>query len=278
MSKKMIWGLAALIILIGAAVVVLLLQPDPKPEVIYNDIEPAWTPQPPPAEPGFKWVWHENHWDKVPVAQEGEHPPDPIEASTPDWTPAQVQVPEGITDPDVKAAWERLEYISQNRHQWGQFSPRALELMNELTPVPSIYDTTEGEDCGGTEIIFLLDELSKLRDPRSAELLLSYQMDSGISGNPPHESLQAMGPASVPALIARLDYSPAEDSLFDPLDLLPQIVAAHRSELDGIVEHIIIPKIKAIAAYEGPGERSDANKQFALNALESILQKQKSQD
>lgn len=276
MSRKMIWGLAALIILIGAAVVVLLSQPDPKPEVIYNDIEPAWTPQPPPAEPGFKWVWHENHWDKVPVAQEGEHPPDPIEASTPDWTPAQVQVPEGITDPDVKAAWERLEYISQNRHQWGQFSPRALELMDELTPLPE-FGSSVGDDCD-TEIIFPLDELSQLRDPRSAELLVSYQIDSGILGTPPNDALIAMGPAAVPALVDRLNDTSGDIPLATPLDLLPQIVAAYRSELGGIVEHIIIPKIEAVAAAPSTDFFAEGNKQLALNALESILQKQKSQD
>lgn len=65
MTKKLFWGLAVLIILISIAGVYFMLQPDPEPIVKYIDTEPDM----PPAEPGFKWVWHHNHWDKVPVAQ-----------------------------------------------------------------------------------------------------------------------------------------------------------------------------------------------------------------
>lgn len=272
MRNRMIWGIVILILLLGITGVFLRLNRTPtEPEIVYK--VPSDTSQPQREQ---NRVPKENaHVHEDGTFHAGEHD-DPIETQTPpvsrDYTPAVVQIPEGITDPDVLAAWERLDYISKNRHQWGNFSARALELMAELTPVPNIYDHTEDEGCGG-EFIPILDELAKLRDPRSAELLLTYQMDSGVSGPIPHEALRAMGPAAVPVLIARLDYPPGEDSLFDPLDLLPQIVAADRSELGGIVQHIIIPKIEAIAAYEGPGERADANKQLALNALEALLQK-----
>ena len=276
MTRKMYWGLAILIVLlIGVTAVLLMRTTDTEPKIVYKgDVEPS-KDNPPPAEPGFKWVWHHNHWDRVPVVQEGELPSNPIEVSTSDWTPAQVQIPKDITDPDVKAAWERLEDISKNRHKWGQFSPRALELMNELTPVPT--DPYEGEDCG-EGIIFVLEELASLRDPRSAELLLSYQMDSGIHGRPPNEALAAMGSAAVPALVARLNIDSIESHMLDdPLNLLAHIVAIHRSELGGIVEHIIIPKMEAIAAVVVPedtvGVFTDVNKQFALNALETIRHK-----
>ncbi|RKU12739.1 hypothetical protein C6501_10690 [Candidatus Poribacteria bacterium] len=275
MRKRMIWGLAALIILmICTAFVLLMLKNRAEIAQLERDTA-AVTEMLRQRDAQAQAEKSENangHFHDDGTFHTGEHNP----FDTPTWQTPAVQMPENVKDPAVVAAWKRLEDISNNRQRWGNFSPRALELMAELTPVPSIYDTTEGEDCGG-EFIPTLDELAKLRDPRSAELLLAYQMDSGVSGNPPHEALRVMGPAAVPALIARLDYAPGEDSLFDPLDLLPQIVASHRLELDDIVEHIIIPKIKAIVTYEGPGERVESNKQLALNALEAILQKPKSQ-
>ena len=119
--------------------------------------------------------------------------------------------------------------------------------MDEMTPVPNIRagDVIEGE--GETEIAYLKD-LSALRDPRSADLLLSWQMDSGVMGKPVDDALVAMGPASVPALIARLDDLSDDSPLSTPMSLLMQIVTKHRTELGGIVEHIIIPKFEAIAA------------------------------
>lgn len=69
MKMKMIWGFAAFIILIGA-VVVLIVQPDPDPIVKYNDT-PISIPKP-PDEPGFKWVEHGDHWDKVRISTPSE--------------------------------------------------------------------------------------------------------------------------------------------------------------------------------------------------------------
>ena len=272
MRNKLYWGFAALIILIlGVGAVLVIRHEKATHKQLQANLDAA-----------NKLLEAQNKQSEVPAEKGhvhddgtfhvGEHNP----FDTPTWTTPSVKIPEGITDPDVKAAWKRLDDISRNRHKWGNFSPRTLELMDELTPVPSIYDTAEDGDCG-EEIIFVLDELAKLRDPRSAELLVNYQMDSGVSGNPPDDALVAMGPASVLALVARLDDISGETSLSTPLDLLPRIVAAHRSELGGIVEHIIIPKIKAVAASEATVFFADGNKQLALNALEAILQKPKDQ-
>ena len=275
MNRKLYWGLGVLIILIlGVSAVLVIRHERATHKQLQAELDEA-----------NKLLEAQNKPSEVPAEKGHVHPDgtfhvgehdDPLETPPSDWTPTQVQIPEGITDPDVKAAWKRLDDISRNRHKWGNFSPRTLELMDELTPVPSIYDTAEDGDCG-EEIIFVLDELAKLRDPRSAELLVNYQMDSGVSGNPPDDALVAMGPASVLALVARLDDISGETSLSTPLDLLPRIVAAHRSELGGIVEHIIIPKIKAVAASEATVFFADGNKQLALNALEAILQKPKDQ-
>ncbi len=89
MSKKMIWGFAALIILLIAAGGFIfwqlstvqqlkeqlaqdakLLEGDGTPEVEHV-VSKADTP--PPAEPGFKWVRHGDHWDKVPVSKYSEY-------------------------------------------------------------------------------------------------------------------------------------------------------------------------------------------------------------
>ena len=272
MKRKLYWGLGVLIILlIGVGAVLVIRHEMATHKQLKANLDAA-----------NKLLEAQNKQSEVPAEKGhvhddgtfhvGEHNP----FDTPTWTTPSVKIPENVKDPAVAAAWKRLDDISKNRHQWGNFSPRTLELMAELTPVPNIYDTHEDGDCG-EEIIFVLDVLAKLRDPRSAELLVSYEMDSGVSGDPPNAALLAMGPASVSALVARLDDISGETSLSTPLDLLPRIVAAHRSELGGIVEHIIIPKIKAVAASEATVFFADGNKQLALNALEAILQKPKAQ-
>lgn len=67
MRKKMIWGIATLIILlIGVSVFLLLRNIETEPKTVYIDVEP-FKDNPPPDEPGYEWVWHHNHWDKVKV-------------------------------------------------------------------------------------------------------------------------------------------------------------------------------------------------------------------
>ncbi|MDE0638774.1 MAG: hypothetical protein OXI43_23275 [Candidatus Poribacteria bacterium] len=50
------------------AVVEKLLEDSNKPKPVEKADEQ------PPAEQGFKWVWHNDHWDKVPVAQTDDAP------------------------------------------------------------------------------------------------------------------------------------------------------------------------------------------------------------
>ena len=72
----------------------------------------------------------------------------------------------------VAAAWARLEYISQNPHEWGEFSPEAAELMAQLTPT-WVFDEADGE--GPAEDAFkLLKKLAAFQDPRSAEVIANY--------------------------------------------------------------------------------------------------------
>lgn len=270
MKKQIYWGLAALILLIIGGVFLFVKN---QAEIRQLEQEVAEADKLLQQHNAQQVRKEKGHFHDDGTFHEGEH--NPFDTLT--WKTPVVNMPENIKDPAVAAAWKRLEEISKNRHQWGNFSPRALELMDELTPLPELGSTEDG-DCGEGIILFL-DELAKLRDPRSAELLVSYQMDSGISGTPPDEALIAMGPAAVPALVARLHDNPEEKRLFTPFYLLPKIVAAHRSELGGIVEHIIIPKMEAIAASEATEENGTVwrNKRFASNALEEILQKPKGQ-
>ncbi len=266
MSKRMYWGLGVLIILIIGIGVFFI-----KSEMDFADLQKETEKRLTKDQAFFEKQQqeeseHSQEHDHVDGTFHGSEHDNPLNTAPSDWTPSLVKIPEGITAPDVKAAWERLDYISKNRHQWGNFSPRALELMEELTPLPE-FGSAEYSDCG-EEIIFVLEELAELRDPRSAELLVSYQIDSPIWGRPIDESLAAMGPASVPALIAGLNPERAgEVMLHVPIDLLPQIVEVHRSELDGIVEHIIIPRLVAIASPKNPEDYELSNKMSALEAL-----------
>ena len=193
--------------------------------------------------------------------------PDPAVAASLDYTPAMVQIPEGITDPEVLAAWQRLDDIAKNPFQWGgRQSDRALELMDALTPMWVIDDPHDH----GEELMMTLDLLAAERDPRSAELLVAYQLDSEVQGTPIDEALVAMGPAAVPAVIARLNPEESNDVfLVLIIHLLPPIVEQHRETLGGIVDYILIPRLEAIAALEEstvPGYIRD-NKSFARKAL-----------
>lgn len=83
MNRKMYWGVAILIVLLGTAAVFVIMHEvaenrDLKDQLaeaerLANQIEQQQVSEnnPPPAEPGFKWVWHHNHWDKVPINANG---------------------------------------------------------------------------------------------------------------------------------------------------------------------------------------------------------------
>lgn len=65
MNRKLYWGLSVFIILIiGVSAFLLMRYTDTETETVYIDVEPS-KENPPPDEPGYKWVWRHNHWDKV---------------------------------------------------------------------------------------------------------------------------------------------------------------------------------------------------------------------
>ena len=79
MTRRVYWGLAFLIILLlGVSAVLLMRDTDTEPKIVYIEVEPS-KDNPPPVEPGYKWVWHHNHWDKVKIAEvAAERVPSPI--------------------------------------------------------------------------------------------------------------------------------------------------------------------------------------------------------
>ena len=238
-------------------------------EVEKPTVEAPAPKPPPPGETLESGHWHGDEWHTDPHKTPAPVESPPVSDAGAVEATSSVQIPDGITDPDVLAAWQRLDYIAKNPFQWGgRASDRALELMDELTPMWIINDHGDGE-----ELIMTLDLLAEERDPRSAALLLMYQLDSPVSGRPIREALVAMGPASVPAVIARLNPEEADEVFLKPIirDVVVPIVGQHRSELGGIVDYILLPRLEAIAALEDPpgdtftiDNRSIARKALAL--------------
>ncbi len=68
MNRKVYIGMTALIIIcIGVTAFLLGRNTNNEPKRVYIDVDPSM--EMPPSEPGYKWVWHHDHWDKVPIAQ-----------------------------------------------------------------------------------------------------------------------------------------------------------------------------------------------------------------
>lgn len=96
MRNRVYWGLGVLIVLILGVFVHVMVNEHAKnkqlkaelkeAKELANQIEQQQVSEnnPPPAEPGFKWVWHHNHWDKVPINANGPivHHEDPIDEVT----------------------------------------------------------------------------------------------------------------------------------------------------------------------------------------------------
>ena len=262
MRHKLYWGFAALIILIiGIGTVSVIRHEKAIHKQLKAELDEAnklLEEQNKPSEvPDEKGHVHEDGTFHV-----GEHNP----FDTPTWTPTQVQIPEGITDPDVKAAWERLDYISKNIWAFGGVaSPRAEELIAELYP-PTISDDSHGE--GEMD---MLSELAQYKDPRAAIVFATYAGEGSIGGWGIVRALVEIGVPAVPYLIPYID-PPYDVYVKNPAEAaiaLGRIGAQHREELGGVVEHIIIPKLEAFltAPVKGP---SMVAKSYAAESLEML--------
>jgi len=169
---------------------------------------------------------------------------------------------DNATDEDedpVAKAWKHLEDIAQNPQNWGDLSPEATELIEQLTPTWSI--TNEGK---GEEAIELLDRLTQLRDPRSPEIFVNYH-HAGTWGAVIEEALIAVGPPSVLPLISLLDDNNGFLGRKRAAKLLGIIASEHRQDLGGAVEYIILPKLEKLAT-------SDPHPRVRQYASEAVSQ------
>ena len=164
------------------------------------------------------------------------------------------------TDP-VAAAWVRLEYISQNPQEWGEFSPEAAELMAQLTPTWD-FDAEPGE--GLAENAFkLLKKLAAFQDPRSAEVIANY-INEGFGIN--NAAVVPIGPPLVPPLLPLLDANRRSTARMKSVKLLGILGETHRHELGGAVEYIILPKLEQMATSD-PSEVVQKNARKAIARL-----------
>ncbi len=208
-----------------------------EPIKIYKPVE-LEQPATPPGKPSESGPWHavEQEGQESPAAAEVRYTAPKGAATTPDFPPVDPN-----EDP-VVAAYKRLAYIQNNPYAWGGVhSPRATELMAALTPPHVSTDHAHGE-----EGIELIEELIAQGDPRAAEVLIANLFEGSIGGNRMSDAIVEIGPPSVPYVLPYLreDYVKAGVAV----EILGRIGVAHRGDLGGIVEHILIPKFTAIAA------------------------------
>ena len=192
--------------------------------------------------------WHGDEWhaDDTHLAQ------DDWEPST--GRPHEAVKPAGLDALDaedpVARAWAKLDYIADNPFAWGgNADPRTAGLVWQLMPAPDVI----ADEAHADELTILLYDLAVLRDPRSIETLLAYQGPL-LAFRPVGEALVALGPPVVPYLVAYLDeslqaregYDSASMHLF--ASLLRAICTQHQAELDGVVKHIVLPKLEQLLA------------------------------
>ena len=249
MNNKFYWGIGVLFILliIGATVFVLvkdraaMRQLEIELEALQKRKEEQNTTEVSKEEHPTHGHFHEDGTFHAGVS------PDPIQPPSRDYTPTQIQIPDGITDPEVKKAWERLDYIANNIWEWGGVpSARAEELIAELMPPPTGFFGEEGHhELEGT--LDLLSELKQFRDPRAAEVFATYAGEGIVGGNAMDEALVEIGVPAVPYLIPYIEppYDMFVKTPTEAAAALGRIGTQHRDELEGVIVHIIIAKLEA---------------------------------
>ena len=246
----------------------------------------ASLPVPPalPAEEQAGGHWHGDEWhaDDAHENDTGEPGLVPIV----DWEPSagrphEAVKPAGLdaldADDPVARAWAELDYIADNPFAWGgNADPRTPWLIAQLTPPVSFGDYEGGPDDNSEELIVLLEELARLRDPRSIEVFVAYDCESPLGGVFFTETLIALGPPVVPYLIPYLDRAleaKTEENLIvlrgllSSLHTLTEIGHRRWADLDGVTEHIILPRLEQMLAegFLSPG--GEMNVQGAIAAL-----------
>ena len=205
---------------------------------------------------------------------------------TDDWQPStgrphEAVKPEGLDELDaddpVAKAWAKLDYIADNPFAWGgNADPRTPGLIAQLIPPPVELAPEGSAEDNSEDLIMLLEELARLRDPRSIETFIAYQCESPIGGAPIREALVAMGPPTVPHLIPYLDEAlkaKTEENpivlqgLLSSLGILTGIGHRRWADLDGVTEHIILPRLEQMLAEGFLSPYGEREVQWAIDAL-----------
>ncbi len=163
-----------------------------------------------------------------------------------------LQRPDSITDPEVKAAWDLVESLKTNIWDYGgQPTPRATELIDTLMPPPDRFrGETAHDDVEVT--LELLSELSGFRDPRAAVVFATYAGEGIVSGHSLKQALVEIGPPAIPYMLPYIEppYNRFEKNPLEIIHALGPIGVQHREELEGVIKHIIIPKLEAFIEAE----------------------------
>ena len=280
MNRKLYWGLGVLIILIIGVGAVLVIRHEKAIhkqlkadlDVVNKLLEEQNKPSEVPDEKGHvhdDGTFHVGEHDN-PLVEQDEPTGEQDEPLKPppsrDFEPVQIQIPEGITDPDVIAAWKRLDDISNNIWEWGgKPSPRAVELIDQLMPPPVLRDHGHGE-----EVEDLIHELIEQDDPRAAQTLIATMCEGSMVGVAMIDALVEIGPPAVPYILPYVSKDYVMSGI--AIKVLGRIAEQYRDDLDGIVDHIIIPKFQMVAADE-EFEHFDAYD--VLKAREALVRLQK---
>ena len=225
-------------------------------------------PPEPPAEEQTGGHWHGDEWHADDAhGQDDWQPGDELIPSV-DWQPNtrphEAAKPGNLGELDaedpVAKAWAKLDDIADNPFAWGgNADPRTAGLVQQLMPPPDVI----ADEAHADELTDLLYDLAILRDPRAIETLLAYEGPL-LLYRPVGEALIAMGPPVIPYLVAYLDESLQAREGYDyasmasNIGLLAYLCTQHRTELYGIVEHIVLPKLEQLLAagflddYHGP--------------------------
>ncbi len=150
----------------------------------------------------------------------------------------------GTIDP-VAEAWAVVNYIKENLHEWGAFSPEAEAIMDRLMPVWEI------DEASGEESMKLLMELwNKYRDPRSAEVLAAYIFDTNGFSPSYFTQMIDLGPPSIPFVIPYLSKGFPDNER--AAEIFVGVWQTHRELLDGVAKHIVIPTLEPLSKREFP--------------------------
>ena len=262
-----------LVAIVGVSLYFLQTAPPKEPVLILKPVEfekPPEAPKPPPPGADPNGHWHNDEWHADPHETETptaapvvKNTAPPGAATTPDF-PA---VAEG--DDPVEAAYKRLEYIKNNPYAWGGVhSERATELIAQLLPPPVPIDHNHSD-----ELLNLMYELTQQGDPRAAEVFAGFLSPTYEGFTADSDVLVEIGPPALPYILPYLERDAVEGGYIKlaVFDILGRIGARYREDLGGILDHIIIPKLKEITADEDYERYDNAEVIYAREAL-SLLQ------